>query len=337
MGQGRPGAHIRSEHSEQLRSLDGDPRFLKKILDHPALKVLKRLDEEERRKAEVVARVEELGTTLSQANEQINGIFWKISQDGALEQKAKDWLLHFREAMRDIDRIRLGLSAAKYLQGSAEHRGLYAIHHERYFYAAFLVPYTAFLKEAKGKQASPDWKLIDAWLRKTHPGLREEKDLRLGTWWGKEVLQRKSRPSRPLLYALAAGAAVFLESKTGRRVKWIVERDHVGRPFSNEDHPALLKRTLTAQDRSYMRCVFKYVPLVRKDFIRLYPDTSGLATKLPRNPIEVLAEKRSEKTIAKLPVRLRIRLAHAWGEKLNTKALLKLAKAQLTAKNARRR
>ncbi|HAZ09082.1 MAG TPA: hypothetical protein DCZ01_11320 [Elusimicrobia bacterium] len=333
---GWPKSRVYSAPAEQLRMLDGDPRFLKRLIEHPALNMIERLDEREKRKAELAEKLAILGSTLAQANEQISGIGWDIAQEKSLERKAAGWITRLRESMRNADHVRIGLSAEQYRQGNGKRRGLFAVHHERYFYAAFLIPYTAFLRQKKGELAAPDWELIEEWLRNISRSDKEQR-LRLRTWWGKEVLQRKSRPSPTILYALAAGASIYLENSAGRRAKWIVEQDHLGRPLSSEEHPKPVKRSLNAQDRAYLCLALKYVPLARASFLRFCPQAKDLMAGLPPNPIDALAKKRTEEIIDKLPARLRLRIAGIRGEKVDTKAIFRAAKAAVVKANGKRR
>ncbi|MBU2652743.1 MAG: hypothetical protein KKA81_17585 [Bacteroidetes bacterium] len=238
--------------------------------------------------------------------------------------------------MKDITRVKLELSAELHMHGDPQRRGLFATHHERYFFAAFLIPYTAHLKAARGNQASPDWNLIEAWLRKS-AGIPEEKNLRLRSWWNKEIVRRKSSTSRPLLYALAAGAALFLETrKAGKRPIWTVARDHMGRPVTRESHPLTLKRSLTKEDLSYLRCVFMHVPLIREDFMKHYPRTRELAAKLPKNPLEAIVNKRKEKFINKLPMRGRLSIARRRDEVLSLEYIEKHLQAEAKGKLLRK-
>lgn len=73
--------------------------------------------------------------------------------------------------------------------------------------------------------------------------------------------------------------------------------------------------------------------LARVSFLRLYPQAKDLLAGLPPSPVEALAKKRMEEIIDKLPARLRLRLASIRGEKLDTKALFKSAKAAVVKAN----
>jgi hypothetical protein len=201
---------------------------------------------------------------------------------------------------------------------------------EIYFAAACLIPYMASLDRKPGKRSSPRWKWIEQWI--TEEAQMGTKNLR--QLWAKEVIHRKTWPSRTLLYALASGAAVPLEQdKGGRRVDWTLEwRLRPGRMRGmTEQHPLKLKRKLGQNDRKHMELALQYVPLARWDLERIYPEIAGRTPELPDTLQNILAIEKTRR-IEALPARLRLRVKELSGEKVERRAefnkeLTKLIKA----------
>lgn len=332
MGQARPGGRFRDKSViEEFKDLGGDARLLERLLRHPALKVLERLDNEESARASMADRFADANERLGQAADAIGEIAaWAAATD-ALRSKVPAWLEDIRVSTQEINRIKLGLEVERARYDGVRRKGLFMIHAERYFFLACLIPYTAFLNHRRGKTPSPNWEWIERWVKKIAKE-REEKELHLRGWWAKEVLRRKSWPSQSLLYALAAGAAVHLEENKGRkRADWITEWQRPNLPAHFEAHPIPIKRRPSAVDAAYLEGVSKYVPLARKNLSRLYPHIKALAATQPADPLDGLVQERVAARIGKLSTRMRIRLAQARDERLNTKALLKghLAKQSL--------
>jgi hypothetical protein len=328
MGRARLGRNIHENPLVEFISIGGDLRFLERLRTHPALKVIERLDEEERRRVEVGEKLSAIEKTLDEAVESIGGLVWDFQQDGFLQDKGKKWLVNIRQAVQSISRTKLGISLERYRHGKAHRRGMLMSHPERYFYTAALVPYTAFLERGRGRKLVPNWDWIERWLRDVME-IKPERELCLRSWWHKEVLRRNSWPPRPLMYALSAGAAAYLDvPKDGMRAGWVIERDSYGRPFHMEDHPCRVKRTLSSADMAYLGGVFRYVPLVREDFKKLYKQTAALASGLPSNPMDALVHERLAETIERLPLKAQLRVAIDRGEVLSLKHITKRLKAE---------
>ncbi|MEK7287525.1 MAG: hypothetical protein AAB091_03050 [Elusimicrobiota bacterium] len=334
MRQARPGDYSSKKSVlEEFEVLGGDRRFLKRLTNHPALKIIQRLDKAESERAKLTAKLAEVNETLNQAASSLNGVAAELTTMDDFKNNAQRWLKNFQRAVQIIGHIKLGLEVERFNHGGAQRYGLFVNYPERYFYCAFLVPYTAWLRQRHGKRPSPNWKWIERWLQGVKD-LEENHDLRLASWWSKEVIKRKSWPSSVILYALAAGAAVFLEtSKNGRRARWVTEWDRAKMPRKKEGHPLPLKRRLNAEDRNYLKCLFEQTPIVRKEFERAYPELESTAKTKRADPLEIMLEKKAQKALEKLPARARILIAKLQRKPLNVKALLKKEIAALKKKN----
>jgi len=332
MGRARPGGRFRDKSPlEEFVDLGGNARFLEELLRHPALKVIERLDKDEGERFRMAQRLTEVNDTLSKAAASIGEVAAWISVTDSVRSSVPRWLEDIRVSSQSLNRIKLGLEVERYRHDGVRRKGLFILHPERYFFTACLAPYTAFLNHARGKKPNPDWEWIERWIRNTSDQ-QEEKDLHLRGWWAKEVLRRKSWAPRTLLYALAAGAAVPLEDRRGgKRAEWIIDWIRLNIPGRAEAHPIQVKRRLSAEDSVYLECVSKYVPPIRKSFLRVYPRAKALAVNQPADPLEALFQKKAAAGIDALPTRMRLRLAQMQGESLNTRAMVKehLAKSAL--------
>lgn len=335
MQQDEPGDRLPKDILEEFEALGGTPRLLERLIHHPALKIIEQLDEKKKgEKAELLDRLAEFNSTIDQTGDSLGSIAARFVADNAFHKKTQRWLKDFRRVAQILSRIKLGLEVERFRHSQPQRRGLAVTHFERYFYCAFLIPYTAFLRRRRGKSSGLKWEWIEWWLKETEK-LRLDAEIHLRPWWLKEVVKRKSWPSRAILYALAAGAAMFLETrKKGKRVHWVTEWSRANMPRRTEYHPALLKRRLNAEDHAYLRCVFDHVPIVRKEFERIYPDFRSTPRAKYADPMEAILQKKTDKALEKLPARARILVAKLQGKFLNTKIFLRKERAALIARTS---
>jgi len=310
--------------------MGGDPRLLARLLRHPALNIISRLHKSESEKTAAAARLEGISEMLNGVADAIGTTIGELLETDFPQSKMQHWIQDIRQANKIINRIKLGLEIERYRHsGGIKRRGLVMFHPERYFYTAFLAPYTAFLNQSRGKMAAPDWEWIERWLRESAI-TDETRDLALRGWWNKEVLKRNSQPSQTLLYALTAGAAVYLEkSSGGKQVKWVTEWVRPNYPARTESHPLPLQRTVTSKDMTYMACVFKYVPFASDNFKRLYPKPCVKISVQSHDPLKAILHKKAEEGMEAAPARVKILASKFKGEPLNTKALFKKELARL--------
>lgn len=325
MGRARPGRHNDEQLAiETFKKMGGDIRLLSRLTRHPALETIGRLCKSEDEHAVIHARLVGIREILNGADNAIGMVMYELLESKIPQAKVQKWLQEIRRAGRIINRIKLGVEIERAGHTAVKKlRGLAMFHPERYFYVAFLVPYTAFLNQARGKNPVPDWEWIERWLRESTQ-IPAETEVLLRSWWNKEVLRRRSHPSQAFLYALAAGAAFYLEEQNrGKRVKWVTQWFRPNIPAKTEPHHVPVRNNLSADDVAYMQCVFKYVPFARENFIRLYPKLCGRIQVKDNDPLKAILQKDLADKLETLPLRMRILVAKIKGEPLDRKALLK--------------
>lgn len=149
-------------------------------------------------------------------------------------------------------------------------------HLERYFFAAALVPYTAFLNQGcSRKRGSPEWPWIESWL--SCRTLRQ--------WWRKHVSHRR-HPRGTIIIGAAVldGALAYLEWRHGGM--------GVGLQLSKED-------------QRYLRAVQRHVglPGLKKYLKVRYAERKPEPEPIPGEPapemarVEQLLERISAKTV----------------------------------------
>ena len=108
-------------------------------------------------------------------------------------------------------------------------------------------------------------------------------------------------------------------------------------PRKTELHPLPLRRRLNAKERAYLKCVFHYMPIVKKELERVYPKfQSELKTKYA-DPLETMLQKKANKALEKLPARVKILVAKLQRKPLNTKALFRKERAGFVVKTRRKK
>lgn len=274
MGIAQPGSHQPSKPLlTEFTSLDADLDFLDRLRQHHALRMIAEIHERELETTETINGLAEFYTKV---NACIESGYSLVRQRWMRPQAAK-WLRSLKEIAAEavIERFDRGLRPRK---------GLVSHLPERYFYGACLIPYTAFLNSKKGHK--PKWDLIGRWI-KDAAGL-DVGDIE--AWWRKEVVKRKSWPAQSLLFALHEGAAVFLEAADGKMPMWTLEWS----PLDKESKPIAamsscrLKKKLSKQDEGYLAHAFEHVPLIRRNFTALYPETAArIKTHVP-DPLEAI-------------------------------------------------
>lgn len=295
---------------DELRALGGDPRILERLKTHPTLATIKRLHQEELDKVQAIALLGELDNKLNECQD----LALAVNRIKAIGGKHDRWAKLLGHIHYEV----ISEAASRRIM---QRKGVIIDLPEIYFVAACLIPYMASLGRKSGRLNSPKWNWIERWI---------SQEAKLGTknlrqLWAKEIIHRKAWPSRTLLYALSSGAAVPFEQEKGGKwaawaTEWRVTQARV--PAQTERHPIKLKRHLTQGDKDYAAVALKYVPLVRWDLERAYPELAGAPADEP-DLLRTLLNAEEAKRIEAMPVRLRLRLLAIKGIKVDMKAEFK--------------